>query len=51
VSATFSGYGEVNPADVAIPEAVRLAAERTDSPIEVIEVIGADSPLAGAVGK
>lgn len=51
VSATIDGYGEVNPADVAIPEAVRLAAKRTDKPVDVIDIIGSDSPLAGAVGQ
>ena len=34
---------------VAIPEAVRLVAKRTDEPIDIIDIIGSDSPLAGAV--
>ena len=51
VSATLDDYGKVDPAEVAIPNEVREAAVRTDEPVDVIEVIGADSPLAGAVGK
>ena len=34
-----------------IPNEVRDAAVPTDEPVDIIEVIGADSPLAGAVGS
>ncbi|MBR3159013.1 MAG: hypothetical protein IKF14_07895 [Atopobiaceae bacterium] len=51
ISSTLDDYGKVEPADVAIPDEVRDAAVPTDEPIDVIEVIGADSPLAGAVKK
>lgn len=51
VLATLTDYGKVDPDDVAIPLKVRQGATPTDTPIEVIEVIGADSPLAGAVKK
>ena len=51
VSATLDGYGTVDPAEVAIPDSVRSEATPTDTPVDVIEVIGADSPLAGAVGS
>ena len=50
VAATLDGYGTVDPTEVAIPDAVRNQATPTDTPVDVIEVIGADSPLAGAVG-
>lgn len=51
VSVTLDDYGKVDPAEVAIPDDVRNRAIPTDEPIDVIEVIGADSPLAGAVGS
>lgn len=51
VSATFDDYGKVDPSEVAIPNDVRDAAVRTDAPVDVIEVIGEDSPLAGAVAR
>lgn len=51
VSATLGDYGKIDPAEVAIPNDVRDAAVPTDAPIDVLEVIGADSPLAGAVGS
>lgn len=51
VSATLDGYGTVDPAEVAIPDSVRNKATPTDTPVDVIEVIGADSSLAGAVGS
>lgn len=50
VSVTLDDYGAVDPAEVAIPDEVRSSAVRTDAPVDVLEVIGADSPLAGAVG-
>lgn len=51
VSATLDDYGKVDPSEVAIPNEVRDAAVPTDEPVDIIEVIGADSPLAGAVGS
>ena len=51
VSATLDDYGLVGRSEVAIPQKVRDTAVRTDEPIDVLEVIGSDSPLAGAVGK
>lgn len=51
VSATLDDYGLVARSEVAIPQKVRDSAVRTDEPIDVLEVIGSDSPLAGAVGK
>ena len=51
VSATIDDYGKVDPSEVAIPNEVRDAAVPTDEPVDIIEVIGADSPLAGAVGS
>ena len=51
VSMRLDNYGTVSSADVAIPDEVRSEAVPTDTPIDVIEVIGADSPLAGAVGQ
>lgn len=50
ISASLGEYGEVDPAEVAIPAEVRNVAVRTDAPVDVLEVIGPDSPLAGAVG-
>jgi hypothetical protein len=51
VSATFDDYGKVDSSEVAIPNDVRDAAVRADAPVDVIEVIGEDSPLAGAVAR
>jgi hypothetical protein len=51
VSATFGDYGKVDPSEVAIPNDVREVAARTDAPVDIIEVIGTDSPLAGAVAR
>ena len=51
VSATLDDYGKVDPSEVAIPNEVRDAAVPTDEPVDIIEVIGAGSPLAGAVGS
>lgn len=51
VSATLDDYGKVDATEVAIPDEVRDKAAPTDEPIDILEVIGADSPLAGAVGK
>lgn len=51
VSATIDDYGKVDPSEVAIPNEVRDAAVPTDEPVDIIEVIGVDSPLAGAVGS
>ncbi len=51
VSMELDNYGTVNFVDVAIPDEVRAEAVPTDTPVDVIEVIGADSPLAGAVGQ
>ena len=51
VAATLDGYGTVDPVEVAIPDTIRNEATPTDEPVDVIEVIGADSPLAGAVGQ
>ena len=48
---TVAVSGRVEPADVATPDEVREAAVPTDEPVDVTEVIGADSPLAGAVKK
>ncbi|MBR3225876.1 MAG: hypothetical protein IKF78_11210 [Atopobiaceae bacterium] len=50
VSMELDNYGTVNSADVSIPDEVRAKAVSTDTPIDVIDVIGANSPLAGAVG-
>lgn len=49
VSATLDDYGMVDPAQVAIPDEIRDGATPTDEPVDVLEIIGADSPLAGAV--
>ena len=49
IDATLDDYGKVDPAEVAIPQEVRDSAALTDEPIDVIEIIGTDSPLAGAV--
>jgi len=49
VSATLDDYGKVKQDEVVIPQDVRDAAVPTDAPVDVLEVIGADSPLAGAV--
>ncbi len=51
VAATLDEYGKIDPAEVAIPNEVRQGAVATKEPVDVIEVIGADSPLAGAVGQ
>lgn len=51
ILATLSDYGQVNPEEVAIPLKVRQGATPTDEPIDVMDVIGTDSPLAGAVGE
>ncbi len=51
VTATLEDYGKVDVPEVAIPNEVREAAVPTDEPVDLIEVIGADSPLAGAVKK
>ncbi len=50
VSETIDDYGKVDLTEVAIPSEVREEAVPTDEPVDVIEIIGADSPLAGAVG-
>lgn len=47
----LDGYGTVDPASVVVPNEVREAADLTDEPIDVLDVIGADSPLAGAVAR
>ena len=49
IDATLDDYGKVDPAEVAIPQEVRDSAALTDEPIDVIEIIGTDSPLAEAV--
>ena len=51
ILATLTDYGQVNPEEVAIPLKVRQGATPTDEPIDVMDVIGTDSPLAGAVGE
>lgn len=51
ISAALNDYGTVDPAEVAIPNDVRTSSVPTDEPVDVLEVIGADSPLAGAVGS
>lgn len=51
VAATLSDYGKIDPAEIAIPNEVRQKAVETQEPVDVLEIIGADSPLAGAVGK
>lgn len=50
ISATLDDYGKVDSTEVAIPKEVRDAAVPTSEPIDVMDVIGAESPLAGAVG-
>lgn len=49
ISAVFDKYGEIDPASVALTGNVLNAAKPTDEPLDLIEIIGADSPLAGAV--
>lgn len=48
-NAVFDDYGTVDPASVAIPDKVKNGAIDTDTPLEVIEVLGPDSPFAPVI--
>lgn len=49
IDAVLDDYGEIDPSSVTVPDDVRNAAVPTSEPVDIIEVIGTDSPLAGAV--
>ncbi len=49
VNAVFDDYGTKDASQTTVPDDVRENATPTDVPVDIIEVIGADSPLAGAV--
>ena len=49
VNAKLDKYGQIAAQSVDAPSDVRNAAAPTDEPVDVMEVIGTDSPLAGAV--
>lgn len=51
VSAILDGYGTVEPAQVAIPEAVRQSAVPTEDPIDVRDVVGGEGALAEVLAK
>lgn len=50
-NAVFDDYGAIDPASVRVPEDVKQNAKPATEPIDLIEVLGPDSPFAGVIAK
>lgn len=45
----LDGYGETDQAEVSVPQQIRDVAQDTTEPVDVVQILGADNPIAKAL--